>query len=146
MNWRDRLGSKLVSLEEAVGKIESGQTVAASPFTCSPLTLGHGLIERGRKGGLENVQVHHLASAIGWTEPELQGVFRLRDSYATTLNRAACHAGGGVHVPHVRLQRADRAEALLLRPCPECLRQGIHLDGNCTVPRPMSWWVIRPSV
>ena len=99
MDWRERLGSKLVSLEEAVGRIESGQTVTAAPFTCSPLTLCHGLIERGRKGGLENVQVHHLASAVCWTEPELRGVFRLRDNYATPANRAACHAGESDYLP-----------------------------------------------
>jgi acyl-CoA hydrolase len=99
MDWRERLGSKLVSLEEAIGRIESGQTVSAAPFTCSPLTLCHGLIERGRKGGLENVQVHHLASAVCWTEPELQGVFRLRDNYATPANRAACQAGESDYLP-----------------------------------------------
>jgi len=57
------------------------------------------LIERGRKGGLENVQVHHLASAVCWTEPELRGVFRLRDNYATPANRAACHAGESDYLP-----------------------------------------------
>ena len=67
MDWRTRLGKKLVSLESAVARVESGQTVAAAPFTCSPLTLCRGLIERGRKGGLENVRVEHLASAVCWT-------------------------------------------------------------------------------
>ena len=47
IGWQKRCGSKLVSLEAAIGHIESGQTIAISPFTCSPLTLCHGLIERG---------------------------------------------------------------------------------------------------
>jgi acyl-CoA hydrolase len=98
-DWRARCGSKLVSLEDAVGKVESGQTVAASPFTCSPITLCQGLIERGRKGGLSNVRVDHLASAVCWTEPALRDVFRLRDSYATPANRAACHEGGSDYLP-----------------------------------------------
>ena len=99
MDWRERLGAKLIDLETAVGHVKSGQTVAAAPFTSSPITLCRGLIERGRKGELENVQVHHLASAVCWTEPELRGVFRLRDNYATPANREACHAGETDYLP-----------------------------------------------
>ncbi len=99
MNWKERLGRKLIDVETAVRHVESGQTITASPFTSSPLTLCRGLIERGRNGELENVQVHHLASAVCWTEPELRGVFRLRDNYATPANRAACHAGESDYLP-----------------------------------------------
>ena len=99
MNWRDRLGSKLVSLESAVGQVASGQTVAVAPFTCSPMTHCRGLVERGRKGELENVRVDHLASAISWTDPDLEGVFWLRDNYATPANRAACHEGRTDYLP-----------------------------------------------
>ena len=99
MDWRKRLGKKLVDLETAVATIESGQTIAAAPYTSSPITLCHGLIERGRKGELENVNVHHLASAVCWTEPELRGVFRLRDNFCTPANRDACHAGESDYLP-----------------------------------------------
>ena len=99
IGWQQRCGSKLVSLEAAIGYIESGQTIAISPFTCSPQTLCHGLIERGRKGDLANVRIDHLASPVRWTEPELRGVFRLRDNYATGANRAACHAGETDYLP-----------------------------------------------
>ena len=70
MDWRARLGSKLVSLDTAVGHVGSGDTVAVAPFTTSPVTLCNGLIARGRKGGLENVRVEHLASLVSWTEPD----------------------------------------------------------------------------
>jgi len=99
MSWKERLGKKLIDVETAVGFVESGQTIAASPFTSTPVTLCVGLIERGRRGELENVQVHHLASAVCWTEPELRGAFRLRDNYATPANRAACHAGESDYLP-----------------------------------------------
>ncbi len=99
MEWRERLGGRLVSLETAVSRVASGQIVAAAPFTCSPMTLSHGLIEYGRKGGLENVRIDHLASAVCWTEPDLEGVFRLRDNYATPANRAACHRGDSDYLP-----------------------------------------------
>ena len=74
LDWRSRCGGKLVPLESAMERVQSGQTVAVAPYTCSPTTLCHGLIERGRKGELENVRIDHLASLISWTEPELRGV------------------------------------------------------------------------
>jgi acyl-CoA hydrolase len=98
-DWRSRCGDKLVSLETAIANIQSGQTVTISPFTCSPITLCHGLIERGRKGDLKDVRIEHLAAAVCWTEPELRGVFRLKDNYATPANRAACHAGEYDYLP-----------------------------------------------
>jgi acyl-CoA hydrolase len=99
MDWRSRCGSKLVSLEKAVGHVQSGQTVAVSPFTCTPMTLCQGLLERGRRGELENVKIEHLASLFCWTQPDVRGAFRLRDNYATPANRAACHAGETDYLP-----------------------------------------------
>jgi acyl-CoA hydrolase len=99
MDWRARLGSKLVSLDAAIGRVSSGDTVGVAPFTTSPITLCNGLIARGRAGGLENVRVEHLASLVSWTEPDLQGAFRLVDNYATPPNRAACHAGDMDYLP-----------------------------------------------
>lgn len=99
MDWRTRLGSKLVSLEDGVGHVRSGQTVACAPFTTSPITLGEGLKARARQGGLENVRVEHLASLVSWTDADLRGVFRLLDNYATPPNREACHAGDMDYLP-----------------------------------------------
>jgi 4-hydroxybutyrate CoA-transferase len=99
VSWRDQLGPKLVPLETAMLQVRSGQTVAVAPFTCSPMTLCRGLVERARKGGLENVRIDHLASAFCWTDPDLEGVLRLRDNYATPANRAACHAGRSDYLP-----------------------------------------------
>jgi acyl-CoA hydrolase len=99
MDWRTRCGHKLVSLEESVSHVQSGQIVAAAPFTCTPTTLCQGLVERGRRGELENVRIDHLASMFCWTEPEMRGVFRLRDNYATLANRAGCHAGETDYLP-----------------------------------------------
>jgi acyl-CoA hydrolase len=98
-DWRARCGNKLVALEKAVARVESGHVVAASPYTCSPFTLAAGLIERGRKGELTDVRIDHLASLVCWTEPELSGVFRLRDNYATPANREGCHAGRSDYLP-----------------------------------------------
>ena len=99
MDWRSRLGSKLIPLERAVGQVASGATVSVAPFTTSPVTLCEGLKARGRRGELENVRVEHLASLVSWTEPELLDVFRLVDNYATPPNREACHAGDVDYLP-----------------------------------------------
>ena len=44
-------------------------------------------------------------TAFAWTDPELNGAFRLRDNYATPANRAACHAGTSDYLP-IGLYRA----------------------------------------
>lgn len=99
MDWRARCGQKLVSLEQAVGQVESGQTVSVSPFTSTPMTLCGALADRGSKGELENVRIEHLASAFCWSSPDLRGAFRLLDNYATPANREACHAGATDYLP-----------------------------------------------
>lgn len=99
MDWRSGLGSKLVSLDEAVSHVASGMTVGVAPFTSTPTTLCEGLRRRGRADGLENVRVEHLAALFGWTDPDLRGVFRLLDNYATPPNREACAAGAMDYLP-----------------------------------------------
>ncbi len=99
MDWRARLGSKLISLETAVGHVRSRDTVTIAPYTTTPVTLCEGLKARGRKGELENVRIEHLASLVSWTDPDLRGVFRLLDNYATPPNREACHAGDMDYLP-----------------------------------------------
>ena len=109
VSWRDRLGAKLVSLEEAVGKVQSGQTVNVAPYTSTPVTLCLGLQERARREkDLRAVRVEHLAAILSWTQPEFQGVFELLDNYASAPNRAACHAGDSEYLP-IGLWRAYEA-------------------------------------
>ncbi len=106
MDWKTRLGPKLIPLEKAVGLVESGQTLGVSPYTSSPVTLCEGLKARAReKGDLRDVRVEHLAALVGWTDPEFRGVFTLVDNYATPPNRVACHAGDSEYLP-VGLWRA----------------------------------------
>ncbi len=49
MSWQDRLGKKLIDSREAARFVQSGQTIAASPFTSSPMTLSQAVIDRGRQ-------------------------------------------------------------------------------------------------
>lgn len=99
MNWRAMLGNKLTDLETAVGQIQSGQTISASPYTSSPVTLAEGVKARVRKGGLTGLRVEHLASLVCWTDPDLLEHIRFADNYSTPLNRVACHAGDMEYTP-----------------------------------------------
>ena len=71
VDWRSRLSSKLVSLEQAVARVQSGNTVGCSPYTTSPVTLAEGLKTRARRGEIENVRIEHLASLVSWTDSDL---------------------------------------------------------------------------
>ncbi len=99
MEWRDRLGSKLVPLEKAVACVKSGDTVAVAPYSCTPHTLCRGLSEYATRAGLERVRIDHPASGVSWTQPEHAGVFELHDNYATPPNRSAAHAGEMEYLP-----------------------------------------------
>jgi len=99
MNWRDRCRAKLVTPQEAVKRIKTGDTVAVAPYTCTPYTLCAALIEHVKQGGVERIRVDHPASLTAWTTPELLGRVELHDNYATPPNRAACHAGQMEYLP-----------------------------------------------
>jgi acyl-CoA hydrolase len=99
MDWHARLGSKLVSLEEAIAHVRTGATVGIAPFTTTPATLCGGLAAAARAGRVSHLQIQHLAALFPWTEPALQGRVRLLDNYATPANRAACHRGEMDYLP-----------------------------------------------
>ncbi len=99
MSWRDRCGPKLVDVNRAIERVNSGDTIAVAPFTVTPFTLCNALIERGRRGEISNVRVDHLASLVCWTSEDLKGAFELHDNYATPANRDACHAGRMEYLP-----------------------------------------------
>src|SRR6478735_788258 len=98
-DWRDRCRGKLVTPDEAVRRIASGDVVAVAPFTCTPHTLCNALLARIRAGGLERVRVDHPASLSPWCEPDVIDAIELHDNYATPFNRAAVHAGRVEYLP-----------------------------------------------
>ena len=46
MDWRDMVGSKLMSPEEAVQVVEPGAQVMVAPINCTPFTLCQALYDR----------------------------------------------------------------------------------------------------
>lgn len=99
MSWQDRCGEKLVSLERAIGTIQSGHVVHVAPYSTTPMTLCEGLKRRALEHGLTNVRIDHPAAAVSWVDPGLEDAFTLKDNYATPPNRQACHAGGMEYLP-----------------------------------------------
>ena len=99
MMWQDLCGNKLVSLEAAINTINSGDVVHIAPYSTTPMALCDALKQRAINGSIENVRIDHPASAISWTDPELNRAFLLKDNYATPPNRDACHAGGMDYLP-----------------------------------------------
>jgi acyl-CoA hydrolase len=99
MRWQDRVGSKLVSPQNAVAGVGSGQTVGVGTYTCTPHTLCRALAERGRRGEIENVRIDHAAALFCWTSPDLRRAFTLHDNFATPPNRAAILEGAVDYLP-----------------------------------------------
>ena len=49
MDWRTRLGTRLVSVEAAVAHVHSGSVVNVAPYSCTPMTLCDGLKAHARR-------------------------------------------------------------------------------------------------
>lgn len=99
MSWQDICGEKLVSVEEAVGTIRSGDVVHVAPYSTTPYTLCKALQARASRENLSGIRVDHPAAFLSWTDPEHRGAFELHDNYATPPNRDACHAGDMEYLP-----------------------------------------------
>ncbi len=99
MSWQDRVGDKLVGVEQAVGTIQSGDVVHVAPYATTPGTLCVALQKHALGNGLKNIRIDHPAAGLSWTEPEMRGVFELHDNYATPGNRDACHEGEMGYLP-----------------------------------------------
>ena len=96
-DWRAQLGSRLVSPEEAVSHIKSGDRVVLSIAQATPLTLCNALA--GRLMEIENVVLSHGAAAFSWDLPGLGEKFRLESMYVSPYDRPIYAAGRAEFVP-----------------------------------------------
>ncbi|MDQ1425459.1 MAG: hypothetical protein QOD72_2957 [Acidimicrobiaceae bacterium] len=99
MNWRDRCGDKLMTPEQAVRRIQSGDSVTVAPYTCTPHTLCNALMARIRTGEVRDIRIDHPAALSPWCEPDVLHAIDLHDNYATPFNRPAVHAGAVEYLP-----------------------------------------------
>ena len=68
-NWREQLGAKLVTPEEAVAHIKSGDRITASIAHATPFTLFHALA--GRLMEIERVVINYSAALFAFDLPGL---------------------------------------------------------------------------
>jgi acyl-CoA hydrolase len=96
-DWRALLGAKLVSPEQAVSHIRSGDRVTMSIAQATPYALCAALA--GRLMELENVVVNHAAALVNWDLPGLGERFRLESNYLSPLDRELYLRGDGEFTP-----------------------------------------------
>src|SRR5258708_23273521 len=78
-DWRAQLGSRLVSADDAVAHIKSGDRVALSIAQSTPFELCPALAARLME--LDDIVVNHGAAVMNWDLPGLGERFRLASFY-----------------------------------------------------------------
>ena len=96
-NWREQLGAKLVTAEEAVAHIKSDDRITASIAHMTPFTLFHALA--GRLMEIERVVINYSAALFAFDLPGLGERFRLESFYLSPIDRKLFHEGPGEFVP-----------------------------------------------
>jgi len=97
-DWRAMLGSKLVSADDAVSHIKSGDRIASAIAQSTPFTICGALA--GRLMELENVVINHGAALFNWDLPGLGEKFRYESFYISPIDRPLFYPeAGGEFVP-----------------------------------------------
>lgn len=96
-DWRTQLGSKLVTAEEAMSHVKSGDRVTLSIAQGTPFTLCAALA--GRLMELDNVVLSNSAALFNWDLPGLGERFRYESFYLSPIDRALFTEGRGEFVP-----------------------------------------------
>lgn len=99
MGWSELYKQRLVSLEDAVSIVESGNRIYISGNAASPLTLTHALAHR--KDNLENVEVTHvlLLGDDPLSGPGMAGHFRHKSLFVGPADREAVNQGKAGYIP-----------------------------------------------
>ena len=99
MRWVDEYKKKLVSAEEAVSDIKSGQRVYISGNAATPYVLVKSL--SARKDELKDVELVHvlLLGDDPFSRPEMQGHFRHNSLFVGPADRKAINEGRADYVP-----------------------------------------------
>ncbi len=111
MDWRQKYAHKLVSAEDAVADVRSGQSVTVGMFDGMPPQLCTALANRAPQ--LENVGVFHFVSAFPWFSFDAQReagrpqAFRQMSPFVTNVDRGAVRDGSVDYLPYA-LWRAGR--------------------------------------
>jgi 4-hydroxybutyrate CoA-transferase len=96
-NWREQLGAKLVTPEEAIAHVKSGDRITASIAQMTPFTLFHALAARLME--IDGVVLNYSAALFAFELPGLGERFRLESFYLSPIDRKLFHNGMGEFVP-----------------------------------------------
>jgi hypothetical protein len=96
-DWRAQLGTKLVSPEEAVSHIKSGDRVTMSISHATPFTLCVAVAARLME--IKDVVLNHSASLFNWELPGLGERYRFESIYLSPVGRDLFADGRADFVP-----------------------------------------------
>ena len=114
MDWRQMVGSKLMSPQEAVQAVKLGDQVMVAPINGTPFTLCQALYDRRTE--LRGMRIDHPAPLFPWVQPGEEDAFELHDVYATAANRDMVNAGQVAYLPTARWRENEVPEGLLQYP------------------------------
>jgi 4-hydroxybutyrate CoA-transferase len=99
MSWVDDYKKKLVTAEEAVSAIKSGDRVYISGNAATPYALMHALAKR--RDELEDVELVHvlLMGEDPLSRPEMEGHFRHNSLFVGPADRKAINEGRADYIP-----------------------------------------------
>jgi 4-hydroxybutyrate CoA-transferase len=110
MDWRGRYQDKLVPLQVAASRIQSGQRAWFGMFTSNPESLSKAVF--ARRGELRDVEIHHYVSPFLWSTPETAPSFRLVTAFTTPADRQQVHGGLADYLPLGNFRQTWMQEAL----------------------------------
>ena len=92
---------KIVSTEEAVKVIQTGDHIHLSSVASSPQCLVRALCQRGINGELHNVHIHHLHTEgpAPYADPQFEGIFQLNSFFVGPNVRARTQEGFADYIP-----------------------------------------------
>ena len=90
-----------VSAEEAVKVIKSGDHVHISSVSCAPMCLIEAMCERGERGELKDVHIHHLHTEgpAPYVEAKFEGVFQHDAFFVGSNVRKSVQQGYADYIP-----------------------------------------------
>jgi 4-hydroxybutyrate CoA-transferase len=99
MSWVDDYKEKLMTAEEAVSVIKSGDRVYISGNAATPYALMHALAKR--RNELEDVELVHvlLMGEDPLSRPEMEGHFRHNSLFVGPADRKAINEGRADYIP-----------------------------------------------
>ena len=107
VNWQQQVSNRLMSPQEAMRIVKSGDLVWMGGLGSVPVTLCRGLTARADE--LADVTVCTCFTPFDWDRPELSGAFTIRTIYTGPLERKGAEEGRFEYVPVAGFRRGAHA-------------------------------------